>query len=97
MLYNQRVAMARKKYAAAAVFSFFIAGFGQIMKGDNKKGLKIMLWFYMGLPAIIVGTFLLNPYVFLMVLAVLVIFYPVFWIMNVIDAYSAQVGVRRYS
>jgi TM2 domain-containing membrane protein YozV len=97
MRYNQRAATVRKKYTAAAVLSFFIAGFGQVMKGDNKKGLKIMLWFYMGLPAIIVGTFLLNPYVFLMVMAVLVIFYPVFWIMNIIDAYSAQVGIRRHS
>lgn len=85
--------MVRKKYLAPAIFSAAVAGLGQIMKGDNKKGLKIMLWFYMGFPVMIVGSFLLNPYIFLMVFAGAVVLYPLFWIMNIIDAYSAQVGL----
>lgn len=85
----------RKKYYWPAVLSAFIAGFGQIVKGDSKKGLKIMLWFYLGLPIIIFGSLLLNAYLFILVFAVLVLFYPVFWALNVMDAYSSQLYVRR--
>jgi len=86
----------RKKYQGPALASAVIAGFGQVMKGDAKKGLKIMLWFYMGLPIFLYGSLLLNPYLFLLIFAVMVIFYPVFWVLNIMDAYSAQVSTRRY-
>lgn len=85
----------RKKYLAPALLSFFVAGLGQIIKGDAKKGLKIMLWFYLGLPILLYGAMLLNAYIFLVIFAFSVVFYPVFWVLNIVDAYSFQFFVRR--
>ena len=69
-----------------------MAGLGQVIKGDAVKGLKIMLWFYLGFPMIIFGSLLLNAYLFLACLAIFVIVYPVLLVFNIIDAYSAQTG-----
>jgi len=82
----------RRKYPWPALASVLVAGLGQVIKGDAVKGLKIMLWFYLGFPMIIFGSLLLNAYLFLACLAVFVIAYPVIWVINIIDAYSAQVG-----
>lgn len=82
----------RKKYLLLALASAIVAGLGQVIKGDAVKGLKIMLWFYLGFPMIIFGSLLLNAYLFLTCLAVFVIVYPVLWIFNIIDAFSAQTG-----
>ncbi len=82
----------RKKYIWLALASAAVAGLGQVIKGDAVKGLKIMLWFYLGFPMIIFGSLLLNAYLFLACLAVFVIAYPVIWIFNIIDAYSTQIG-----
>lgn len=69
--------------------SFFIAGLGQIIKGDGEKGIKIMLWFYLGLPFLAVLSMILNPYLFLFVLAIIIIVYPVLWAYNIIDAFAS--------
>jgi len=87
----------RKKYILPAVLSAFVAGLGQIIKGDAKKGLKMMLWFYLGLPMIIFGALILNAYLFLLVLAVSVVLYPLIWALNILDAYSANVYLRRHA
>jgi len=75
--------------------SALVAGLGQIMKGDAKKGLKIMVWFYLGFPILIYGALLLNAYVFLLIFAAFVVIYPVVWVMNIIDAYSAHMQIRK--
>jgi uncharacterized membrane-anchored protein YitT (DUF2179 family) len=85
----------REKYLASAIFSALVAGLGQIVKGEAKKGLKIMIWFYMGMPMLIMATFLLNPYLFLVTLAAFVVIYPAFWAYNIMDAYSKQIYNRR--
>lgn len=72
-----------------------VAGLGQIIKGDAGKGLKIMLWFYLGFPIIIYGSLLLNAYLFLAVFATFVVLYPVIWAFNIFDAYSTQTRARR--
>ena len=72
-----------------------VAGLGQIIKGDAGKGLKLMLWFYMGFPMMIFGSLLLNAYLFLVCLAVFVVAYPVIWILNIMDAYSTQIRFRH--
>jgi len=95
LCYNPGVALKRKKYHVPAFVSAIVAGLGQIFKGDAKKGLKIMLWFYLGFPIIIFGSLLLNAYLFLIVFAVFVILYPVVWALNIFDAYSTQVSIRR--
>ena len=87
----------RKKYVAPAVASALVAGLGQLIKGDAKKGLKLMLWFYMGMPIIIFGSLLLNAYLFLVVFAAFVVLYPLIWVLNILDAYGYQTQGRRYS
>jgi hypothetical protein len=82
----------RRKYLWPAFASAIVAGLGQVIKGDALKGLKIMLWIYLGFPMIIFGSLLLNAYLFLACLAVFVIAYPVLWVLNIMDAYSAQTG-----
>lgn len=72
-----------------------MTGLGQIIKGDARKGLKIMLWFYLGLPIIIFGSLILNAYLFLVIFAFSVVIYPIIWVFNILDAYSTQVYVRR--
>jgi hypothetical protein len=89
------VAVQRKKYLAPAIFSALIVGLGQALKGDNKKGLKLMVWFYLGFPILIYGALLLNSYIFLIVLAIFVILYPIVWILNIMDAYSAHIPIKR--
>ena len=89
------VAPQRERYLLPAIASILVAGSGQIMKGEGKRGLKMMVWFYMGLPIITVGMFMLNPYVFLMAFAAIVVIYPVFWFYNIVDAYSSGVALRR--
>jgi hypothetical protein len=89
------VAVKRKKYRLPAAASAAVAGLGQVIKGDAGKGLKIMLWFYLGFPMIIYGSLLLNAYLFLAVFAVFVVLYPVIWAFNIMDAYSTQVRARR--
>jgi hypothetical protein len=89
------VVVTRKKYLFPAIFSALVVGLGQMVKGESKKGLKLMLWFYLGFPVIIYGSLLLNSYLFLAVFAVFVVIYPVIWSLNVIDAYSKQRPLRR--
>jgi hypothetical protein len=89
------VPVKRKKYRVPAILSALVAGLGQIIKGDAKKGLKIMLWFYLGFPILIIISLLLNAYLFLMVFAVFVLIYPLIWALNIFDAYSSQIYLRR--
>ena len=43
--------------------SIFVVGLGQIVKGDNQKGLKMLLVFYFFLPTIIYVSLLFSsPY-----------------------------------
>ena len=91
------MALKRKKYYMPAFVSAVVAGLGQVFKGDAKKGFKIMLWFYLGFPIIIFGSLLLNAYLFLLVFAVFVVLYPVIWALNIFDAYSTQVRIRRHA
>jgi hypothetical protein len=86
----------RKKYPVPAIASAFVPGLGQIAKGEAGKGLKMMVWFFMGIPVILSGTFLLNPYIFLITFAAFVIIYPSFWALNIMDAYSKQVRPKGY-
>ena len=95
MCYNPVVAVKRKKYRFPAVASAAVAGLGQLIKGDGVKGLKIMLWFYLGFPIMIFGSLLLNAYLFLAIFAIFVVLYPVIWGLNILDAYSTQVRAKR--
>jgi hypothetical protein len=84
----------RTKYPFPALMSALVAGLGQVTKGDARKGLKMMIWFYLGFPIIIYAALLFNAYLFLLVFAAFVVIYPVFWVTNIMDAYSTQVRRR---
>ena len=77
----------KKKYLVPAIYSFFIVGLGQIIKGESEKGTKYLIWFYLGIPLIIYLSLLINIYLFLAVLMGTLLFYPIFWAYNIHDAY----------
>lgn len=75
-----------KFYFLEALFSVFIVGLGQILKGDGKKGIILLLAFYFTLPAIVFLTLLVNPYLFLSTLGFAMIFGIILWAYNIGDA-----------
>ena len=80
----------RNKYIIPAIASTFIAGLGQVIKGEGKKGLKIMLWLYLGLPFLAILSMIINSFLFLIVTAIIIIVYPIIWIYNIVDAFTYQ-------
>jgi len=83
--------MKRKIYFFPTIFSIFIIGLGQIIKGDSEKGLKWLLFAYAGIPMIIYTSFIINTYLFLFLLSITVVVYPIFWVYNVLDALSKKI------
>lgn len=76
------------KFIIPALLSIFIVGFGQIIKGDTEKGIKYLLWFYLGIPLIIYISLMVNLYLFLGTITMSIIFYPIFWVYNIYEAFS---------
>ena len=80
-----------------ALLSFLIVGLGQIVKGDMEKGIKFILLFYFALPALIYLSLTISGGLFLVVSGIGIIFGIIFWIYNIIDAYSFRLyGEIRY-
>lgn len=73
--------------AVYAFLSAFIVGLGQIIKGNGKQGLKFLLWFYFGIPAIIYAGFNTNLAIFSVVFGASIFCLAGLWIYNVVDAY----------
>ena len=76
----------RKKHWPEALASLLVVGLGQIVKKEGDKGLKMMLYFYLGLPTMIYVALLINGYLFLLVLAFALLSGTILWIYNVWDA-----------
>lgn len=70
----------------AAVFSALVVGLGQIIKGEGKKGLALLLAIYFVLPAVVYLTLLVNGYLFLYVLGFSLISGIILWAYNIMDA-----------
>ena len=83
--------MSKEYHPFAAIFSVFFVGIGQIIKGDSKKGLKWILFFYLFIPATIYVSFVINAYLFIFVFGISMMILPVFWLYNVIDALFKRV------
>ena len=83
--------MKKRKYWLPAIFSALIIGLGQIIKGHSKKGLKWILLFYFLYPAAIYASLAISARLFIAVLGVAVVVYPVFWLYNVADALTKPV------
>jgi hypothetical protein len=80
----------RKKHWAAAISSLLVVGLGQIVKKQGDRGLKMMLYFYLGLPTMIYVSLLINGYLFLLVLALALLSGIILWVYNVLDALFKQ-------
>lgn len=83
--------MKRKIYFFPTIFSIFIIGLGQIIKGDSEKGLKWLLIAYIAAPTLIYLSFIINAYFFLFLLSLTVVAYPIFWVYNILDALNTQI------
>jgi hypothetical protein len=79
-----------KKHWPEALASLLVVGLGQIVKKEGDKGLKLMLYFYLGLPTMIYVSLLINGYLFLLVLAFALLSGIILWIYNVWDALIAS-------
>ena len=78
-----------KKHWLEAIFSVFIVGLGQIIKGDGKKGLLLILIVYFALPAAVYLSLMVNAYLFLANLALALVFGILIWLYNIWDALQA--------
>lgn len=76
----------KEKHWTEALASFLVVGLGQILKGEGKKGLKLILIFYFVLPALVYLSLLINAYLFLIILGLALIFGIILWGYNVYDA-----------
>lgn len=65
--------------------SFFVPGLGQILINQTEKGLKIMLWFYFGLPLITLICLYINIYIFLASLFITMFCALFLWLYNILD------------
>ncbi len=83
---DQKNAGKRVKYWGPALASVLVVGLGQIVKKEGDKGLKMMLFFYLGIPTALYTSLLINGYLFLLVLAACLLFGFVLWAYNVMDA-----------
>lgn len=79
------------KYPWETLASILIVGLGQIIKGQGRKGLRYILFFYFTLPSAVYLSLLLNATLFFIVLGVAVIIGILLWGYNVWDAYSEEV------
>jgi hypothetical protein len=77
----------KKRHRMEALASVFVVGLGQILKGEGKKGLKLILAFYFFLPAAVYVSLILNAYLFLIALGLALIIGILLWIYNIRDAY----------
>lgn len=75
-----------KLHYFTALSSVFIVGLGQILRGDGKKGLLLILFFYFTLPALIGLALLINGYLFLYTLGIAIICGTILWIYSIGDA-----------
>lgn len=78
------------KHWPEALASLLVVGLGQIIKKEGDKGLKLMLFFYLGIPTAIYVALLINGYLFLLALAIALMSGIILWIYNVWDALNHE-------
>lgn len=70
----------------AGICSALVIGLGQIIKGDSRKGVQLLLLFYFVMPAAVYICLLAAPSLFPYVLGFVMIFAIILWFYNVFDA-----------
>ena len=73
--------------------SFFVVGLGQVLKGEGKKGLMLLLIFYLALPALIYLSLMLDAYLFLSALGVCFLSGIIIWVYNFWDALTHATNI----
>jgi hypothetical protein len=69
-----------------AMCSALVVGLGQIIKGENEKGVVLLLTFYFVLPTAVYLSLIINPYLFLSVLGFSTIFGIMLWVYSIGEA-----------
>ena len=69
-----------------AICSVFVVGLGQLLKGEAKKGILLLLAFYFVLPAVVYLSLLINAQLFLYVLGFAIISGIILWLYSVGEA-----------
>ena len=69
-----------------AFCSFCVVGTGQILKGESKKGVALLLFFYFALPALVYLTLLFSPRHFLYLLGFVIISGIITWLYSIGEA-----------
>jgi hypothetical protein len=76
----------KSKYWPETIASFFIVGLGQILKGEGRKGLLLLLTFYLVLPSLVYLSLMLSAYLFLVTLGLSLLCGIILWAFNLWDA-----------
>jgi len=63
-----------------------VVGLGQIIKGEGKKGLLLLLFFYFVLPILVYLSLLINAYLFFFVFSFSLLCGIITWVYNIWDA-----------
>ncbi|OGC11251.1 hypothetical protein A3K48_01845 [candidate division WOR-1 bacterium RIFOXYA12_FULL_52_29] len=74
----------------AAIASFLVVGLGQIIRGEKRKGLKLMLAVYFVLPSAVYLALLISGVLTLIVLGLGSIAAIIIWAYSVIDAFTYE-------
>lgn len=80
----------KKRQIDKAIASFFMVGLGQILKGEGKKGLKLILFFYFALPSLVYVALMLNAYLFILALGIAIVAGFALWTYGIYDALTQQ-------
>jgi hypothetical protein len=80
----------KKRYFWPAAASFFIVGLGQVIKGEGRKGLLLILTFYFTIPGLVYLMLMINAYLFLTTLGLGIICGTVLWAQSLVDAWSHE-------
>jgi hypothetical protein len=75
-----------KLHVIEAIGSILVVGLGQIIKGESKKGLGLMLSFYFVIPAIVYVPLMFKSYLFIYLFGFSIISGIILWVYSVGDA-----------
>ena len=67
-------------------WSLLVVGLGQVLKGEGKKGLLLILLFYLTFPTMLYLSLMLGDLIFLSVFSLIVVLEISLWIYSVWDA-----------
>jgi hypothetical protein len=83
--------MEKWRYKKEALLSALVIGLGQIAKGESERGLKLILWFYVAIPALLVVSLYLSGVLFIILFTVSIFLYPIFWTYGIYDALTKEI------